>query len=263
MKAKKVNEMIDPYASEEDAIDLDLSYKKKHIIKWFDEYYPNLNYTLNKDFSVIIHGNFTIKHYSNPYYIGEIKKPTVIPVDKMIVEGFFDSSEARLDKLPSYLHAEDVYFNPNQRLALPKTLIVETSLYLHDLNITALPEKLKVNGQLFLTRLDLVEKLPKELEVKNTLKINKLPRIKEFSYKNFTLLGSLEILDCKKLTKIAGNLTIGDYFYLKRCPVEKITGDLVSLGNKIVIVDTKLKKIPENITKKHTNIILKKHNDLF
>jgi hypothetical protein len=61
MKAKKVYEMIDPYADQDSDIGIDISYKNeinKKYIQWFESIAPDTEYIF-KDDRIIVHGTLS------------------------------------------------------------------------------------------------------------------------------------------------------------------------------------------------------------
>jgi len=94
MKAKKVNEMIDPYASEEDAMDLDVSYKKKLIEDWFDKWAPDNEYTIDKDMNIRT-GNMNL----NSALVTELP-------ENITIDGWLDLHDSRITKLPNNITIE-------------------------------------------------------------------------------------------------------------------------------------------------------------
>jgi len=115
MKAKKVNEMIDPYTSETNNIDLDTSYTNIQHEKWFQKYAPEVEYEIT-DKGVVIYDDLELD---------SINDIIIFP---------FEEIEARNN---ASLYLQNL---PNLE-TLPKKVICENSFIISDCpKIKELPE---------------------------------------------------------------------------------------------------------------------------
>jgi len=100
MKAKKVFEMIDPYASEDADMDLDVSYKskvlKKKIENWFEKYDAESGFKIGNDLSV----------ETDDLYLDD-KNLKIIPFDKLKVGYVRIVSCENLIKMPKEIISSD------------------------------------------------------------------------------------------------------------------------------------------------------------
>jgi len=118
MKAKKVYEMIDPYASEDVDMDLDVSYKnkilRKGIEEWFSKWVPDAEYDIDKDLNIETKGSMSLF----PEIIDKLP-------DNLTVNGYLDLTYSQI-------------------YTLPRNLTVKTNLFLQKSKIRHLPSTLKV-----------------------------------------------------------------------------------------------------------------------
>jgi len=118
MKAMKVNEMIDPYNSEESSMDLDLSYKLKLAIQWIEKYMPHVDYN-------IVNSRIIINVFLNLRGTGIKYLP-----DNLTINGFLTLTDSDISKLPENLTVEDdLYIDNTNITSLPKSLIVKGKIY--------------------------------------------------------------------------------------------------------------------------------------
>jgi len=103
MKAKKVYEMIDPYASEEtDAMDLDVNYKKKLIEDWFAKWAPDADYEIDKVTGMIYVKNYV--HIEN-----HSKTDKLYLLEDMVFEKSLWIEDINFSTLPEYLSVKGTF----------------------------------------------------------------------------------------------------------------------------------------------------------
>jgi len=165
MKAKKVNEMIDPYTSEEEAgIDIDVSYKRQMTINglkaWFLKWDPDAEYTIEDNLDVLV---------SSVLYLSG-SECSLIPENIISVNGL-NIANTKITKLPDKLKLIKYSFNAaNTKLEyLDPDLKIGGSVNLRDTLVTSIPNHLRLTGlNLKNTPID---KLPDDLKVRWSLNI--------------------------------------------------------------------------------------------
>jgi len=160
MKAKKVYEMIDPYASEEtDAMDLDISYKKKLIEDWFAKWAPDADYEIDDDLNINIDTfldleNSDVTHLPDNLIINErldLKRSNIIKLPRnLTVFHWIDLTYTSIKEIPNDLKAHSTLdLSYSEISSLPDNLTIGENLILKDCkDLTQLPENLTVNGWL-------------------------------------------------------------------------------------------------------------------
>jgi len=169
MKAKKVNEMIDPYTSEEDAMDLDVSYKNKVIRKgiedWFMMYAPDTSYTIDEDLNIFVNNRldlFKTKAKSLP--------------ENLTINGTLIIAYSSIEILPKTLKVLGMIEASYSKIRkLEEGIKIYGSLYLDNCKITSLPDNLTIGSQdrvaSLILRNNPINHLPKNLNVTHTLDI--------------------------------------------------------------------------------------------
>jgi len=168
MKAKKVYEMLDPYASEETDIGIDASYKNelnKKYIEWFEDMSPDTEYEF-KDGRFIVKGTLSCM------------EPIEIPAGIKITTGG-DCEFKKISSIPEgfdvsvggYLLLNNViHINKNVKLISNETIDLDRLRTMDD-NIT-----IHSNFNVWLSKL---KEIPKDLdiEVANNLYLTSLYKI--------------------------------------------------------------------------------------
>jgi len=182
MKAKKVYEMIDPYTSEEDAMDLDVSYKnkilRKGIEEWFTKWAPGEEYTIDKDLNIVVNGSIDLENIAI-----DVKLPDNMTIhgwldvrgslvseipNNLTIYGNFWVSSSKITYIPNDLHVTDILYCWNMdSLTLADNLTL-TNLDIDDSGINELPENLTITGMLSLRKTN-IYKLPASLKVKDRI----------------------------------------------------------------------------------------------
>jgi hypothetical protein len=85
-----------------------------------------------------------------------------------------------------------------------------------NLDLTALPEGLTVNGDLDLSHCPALSTLPEGLTVNGDLRLYHCPALTAISV-GLTVRGSLYLSGCHALAAIPDRLTVGRYLYLSDC----------------------------------------------
>jgi len=159
MKAKKVFEMIDPYTSEEDAMDLDISYKKKLIEDWFSKWAPDADYIIEKNLDIIVFEGLYLNNSkvdvlpNNLMIEGDLSldhTPISILPENLTVTGYLDLEHTLILKLPDNLTiGESLFLDHTPISTLPENLTIGGYFSLRDTKITSIPKSLKVKGGMY------------------------------------------------------------------------------------------------------------------
>jgi len=237
MKAKKVYEMIDPYAPEEDALDIDVSYKNKVIRKgienWFAKWTPNTPYIIDK------YLNITAEQYIN---LAD-KDVDFIP-DNLTVQGSL------------------ILTNCKKIHKLPKGLKIQFALILIKTNISELPDDLRIKGNLDISNTQIYEFKRNPSEGKVIIQNTKIKYLADnLTFKSLVLKGNSFIEIPENLT-VDLDLSIVDSA-IKTFPSSmKVGRDLDIRGSSIEYLPDyytvpgflnlyrckKIKTLPENLT---------------
>jgi len=184
MRAIKVNEMIDPYASEDDNMNLP-TFKKNLLQKaeeWCEKWFPWNNFEIDDNANITFPGmyivgidrnltelpnnltiegvmvidedsileylpeNLTIGRDFNMAYTKYIKE---IP-SSIKIGGSLRAVASELEKMPDNLTiSKNLELNSSKVTKLPKNLFVDENLYINNTKIDVLPDDLTVNGSIF------------------------------------------------------------------------------------------------------------------
>jgi hypothetical protein len=155
MKAKKVYEMIDPYASEEtNAIDIDLSYKRRILIKWLDKYTDSYGYEFMDDGKVLILNDLVL----------EYPEITEIP-ENLIIGGNLYIEATNIKYLPDSLEMHGSLFADKSSLLTLPNIEWPQSVYINDTSIQSLPEHLTVGQSIDIQKSKFLKRLPDNMKV--------------------------------------------------------------------------------------------------
>jgi len=167
MKAKKVNEMIDPYASEDTDMGIDVSYRNTLIEKWCEVYLEDYKYTMDIHNSLVTINESVIIEQGNEEFIE-------FPMKRLKVEGSLSLYKCDIGNMPEEV-ITDFYLEISRSTIkkLPEKIITDGDLMLDHTNITSLPDNLKINGTLALHNNKFIKELPanlkcEDLEIQNT-----------------------------------------------------------------------------------------------
>jgi len=218
MKAKKVFEMIDPYASEDvDSIDLDVSYKNKVIRKgieeWMAIHLPNETgeWEITNDLVV----DFSNRKRKYNLMISQITDlPFTIKIDDVII-----LSSPKLKNITGKIISSNLtILGANEDLDL-KNMIATEYIEFHNLNLstipeTLLPKKIKISSCKF-DNLDFLKNREiDELTIEVENDIVELPEdliIRDLTLRVLTLQKFTNIKNLKLLN--FDNVTLIDRFY--------------------------------------------------
>jgi len=159
MKAKKVYEMIDPYASEEtNAIDIDLSYKRRILIKWLDKYTDSYGYEFTDDGRILILNDIVL----------EYPEITELP-ENLTINGNLFIEATNIKYLPDSLEIHGSLFADKSSLLTLPNIEWPHSVYINDTSIQSLPEYLSIGGSIDIQKSKFLKKLPDDMKVRLSL----------------------------------------------------------------------------------------------
>jgi len=214
---RKVNEMIDPYASEENTLDLDLSYKKKQLEKWFDKYFPDCETEVDNELNVNMSGIVVSSDVSKEI----IEFPS--DITKLTMEGMFNLSNTKIQSLPN-------------------DLVVLGTMSLLGSDIKKLPDFLTVTYHLNIAGTDISELPPnmsvKDLYLHDTKYITELPE-------NLTTFRLLNVRN-SAVKYLPANLTC-ENLYLNESNIIELPKNL-TVTKILDIRDTYITSLPEDLT---------------
>jgi len=247
MKAKKVFEMIDPYASEESNMDLDAGYDKvlkEKAIKYLAEKLfidiDNIEMKSSKEATISTSIDF------NSFNGIEI------PLDKLHINGKFtmiySGKEDEITILPKkYLYSSGgINLNSSVNLSLPDEVSAKYFLCSRT-TIIKFPKIINAKDYINLqnTRGQGIYILDSEI----TTKYLKLSRssISELKGSNINISEDIIAANCYQLEILPDNLTVGNSLYLTNSHNFKNLPDNLTVGQNLYINGTMIKKLPESL----------------
>jgi len=185
MKAKKVYEMLDPYASEEtDNMDLDVSYKKKLIEDWFDKWLPDVEYSIDK-----------FNHIFIDTYVEFYKSSVDFLPENLTINGNLDIAETEIKILPKTLLVKGIIDATGSKIEILEPGIkITNSCYLAYTKIEHLPDNLTIGTNTKAAMFDLrgcpIKKLPRNLYIRGSLDVRETNLESVNFPKDIKILGS-------------------------------------------------------------------------
>jgi hypothetical protein len=215
---KNVNEMVDPYASEEDTLDLNISYKKKQIEKWFEKYFPDCETEVDNELNVNMSGIIVSSDVSEDI----IEFPS--DVAKLTMEGIFNLSNTKIQSLPDNLVVLGTMSLLGSDIKkLPNFLSVTYHLNLAGTDISELPPNMSVND-LYLHDTKYIEELPEKLNTFGLLNV----RNSAINHLPDNLTCERLFLNNSNITELPKNLTVTEILDIRDTYITSLPDDLTA-----------------------------------